>query len=113
VLVGARDLDPGERAAIDASGLAERDTIAGGAAHLAGRPLWLHLDMDVLDPELTHAADFPAPGGLTAEQFADDLALAVAGRDVVAVSVCCGNPRRDADGSGFRAIAAALAPLVA
>jgi arginase len=111
VLVGARDLDAGEREAIDAHGLGERETIADGAALLADRPLWLHLDMDVLDPELTHAADFPAPGGWTAERFAGDLADAIDGRELVAVSVCCGNPRRDADGSGFRAIAAALAPL--
>ena len=63
-LVGARDLDPGERAAIDRSRLVVADDVAGALAGLPDdAPLHVHLDGDVLDPEDAPGVDFPAPGG--------------------------------------------------
>ena len=112
-LVGARDLDPGERAAIERSQLVVADDVAGALAGLpAGAPIHLHLDGDVLDPAEAPGVDFPAPGGWSGERLdAEMAALAATGR-VVGVSVCCGNPRRDPDGRGARAYARALQPLL-
>ena len=63
-LVGARDLDPGERDAIDRSRLVVADDVAGALAGLPDDvPLHVHLDGDVLDPEDAPGVDFPAPGG--------------------------------------------------
>lgn len=112
-LVGARDLDPGERDAIDRSQLVVADDVAGALAALpAGAPIHVHLDGDVLDPADAPGVDFPAPGGWSGERLvAEVAALAATGR-VVGVSVCCGNPRRDPDGRSARAYARALQPFV-
>ena len=113
-LVGARDLDPGERAAIARSRLVVADDVAGALAALpADAPIHVHLDGDVLDPADAPGVDFPAPGGWSTERLvAEVAALAATGR-VVGVSVCCGNPRRDPDGRSARAYARALQPLLA
>ena len=111
-LVGARDLDPGEQAAIERSQLVVADDVAAALAGLpADAPIHLHLDGDVLDPADAPGVDFPAPGGWSGERLdAEMAALAATGR-VVGVSVCCGNPRRDPDGRGARAYARALRPF--
>ena len=68
VLVGARDLDPAERALIDAGApklvtagpnLAERLNAA-----IADRAIYVHLDCDVLEPGLV-PTEYSVPGGLT------------------------------------------------
>jgi arginase len=112
-LVGARDLDPGERAAIAGSRLVVADDVAGALAALpADAPIHVHLDGDVLDPADAPGVDFPAPGGWSTERLVAEVeALAATGR-VVGVSVCCGNPRRDPDGRSARAYARALQPLL-
>jgi arginase len=53
--LGVRDLDPGERAEV------ERAAVGTGVPD-AG-PVFVHLDVDVLDPSVL-AAQFPVPGGL-------------------------------------------------
>lgn len=112
-LVGARDLDPGERAAVGRSRLVVADGVAAALERLpAGAPLLVHLDGDVLDPAVAPGVDFPAPGGWSGERLeAETDALAATGR-VVAVSVCCGNPRRDPAGRSASAYARALRPLL-
>jgi arginase len=105
VLVGGRDLDPGERANVDRSQLHEADDASGALAALpADAPLYVHVDTDVLDPSLTPDAGFPAPGGWSVERMREEVAeLAASGR-VVAVSICpSAPPALDAEG---------LAPLV-
>jgi arginase len=112
-LVGARDLDPGERAAIERSRLVVADDVAGTLERLPDdAPLYVHLDGDVLDPEDAPGVDFPAPGGWRLPRLVDEMtALAATGR-VVGVSLCCGNPRRDPDGRSAAAYAEALAPML-
>jgi arginase len=105
VLVGGRDLDPGERANVDRSQLHESDDAAGALAALpADAPLYVHVDTDVLDPSLTPDAGFPAPGGWSVERLGEELATLAASGRVVAVSICpSAPPALDAE---------ALAPLV-
>jgi arginase len=112
-LVGARDLDPGEQAAVDRSDLVVSDDVAGALEGLPDDvPLLVHVDSDVLDPEVFPGCDFPAPGGWTGGQLRAELqALADTGR-VVAVSVCAGNPEKDPTLSGFNSLASALVPLI-
>jgi arginase len=112
-LVGARDLDPGEVEAIERTGLASVDGVAEALAALPDdAPLWVHLDGDVLDPEVAPGVDFPAPDGWTAEQLLDECGTLAATGRIVGVSVCCGNPERDPDGRGARAYARAVRALV-
>jgi arginase len=105
VLVGGRDLDPGERANVDRSQVHESDGAAGALAALPPDvPLYVHVDTDVLDPSLTPNAGFPAPGGWSVARMREEVALLAASGRVVAVSICpSAPPALDAEG---------LAPLV-
>ena len=65
VLVGGRDLDPGERDNVDRSHLHEADDAAGALAALPpDAPLYVHVDTDVLDPSLTPGRRLPRTGRL-------------------------------------------------
>jgi arginase family enzyme len=105
VLVGGRDLDPGERDNVDRSRLHESDDAIGALAALPpDAPLYVHVDTDVLDPSLTPDAGFPAPGGWSVERMRSEVDVLGASGRVVALSICpSAPPALDAEG---------LAPLV-
>jgi len=91
VLVGARDLDPGEGDSVAASGMAVVDVAGVPALDLPG-PLYVHLDVDVVDPEDLPAVNYPAPDGPSIDiTLATMEHLAATGR-VVAFSVSSWNP---------------------
>jgi arginase family enzyme len=68
ILVGARDLDPPEQALVDAGRLMLVPPKGGHLSELhsliGGRPVYLHLDCDVLEPGIV-PTDYQAPGGFT------------------------------------------------
>ncbi|MEA2292659.1 MAG: arginase [Solirubrobacteraceae bacterium] len=64
VLVGSRDLDAGERAELDLAGVARVERFSQVADAVDGAPVYVHVDLDVLDPDL-FPAQFPASGGLS------------------------------------------------
>lgn len=72
VLVGSRDLDACERQLIDEGTLAlveaGRDLCARLRDAVAGRPVYIHLDCDVLEPGLV-PTEFAVPGGLSSEDL--------------------------------------------
>lgn len=61
-------------------------------------PLWLHFDVDVLDPEFMPVM-FPEPEGLTFEETHEFLSLVWASGRVIGMSIACYHPRLDVDGS--------------
>jgi arginase len=63
VMAGVRDLDSGERAELDFAGIGNLP-VGDVAERLRGEVVYVHLDLDVLDPSVL-PAQFPAPGGLT------------------------------------------------
>jgi arginase len=94
VLVDARDLDPGEDEAVARSGLIV--TPVTGVAHNVPPegPIYVHVDVDVVDPGEMPAVNYPAPEGPSlAEVRAALLHLRSTGR-VVAFSVSAWNPDR-------------------
>jgi arginase len=60
-------------------------------------PIWLHFDVDVIDPEFMPAM-FPEPDGLTFEEAKKFLGLVWASSRVIGMSIACYHPRLDADG---------------
>jgi len=79
VLVGARDLDPAEeerlrRSAVRRVGSAEPIETALEALTEHARDVYVHVDLDVLDPSEGQANRYPAPGGLTAAGVAAGVA---------------------------------------
>ena len=112
-LVGARDLDPGEAAAIERSQLVVADTVEEAIARLpAHAPIYLHVDGDVLDPADAPGVNFPAPGGWSVDRLREEMRSAAASGRVVGMSLCCGNPRLDPDGRSASAYVRGLAPVL-
>ena len=91
VLTGVRDLDGEERAALERSdvtviGASPVETLVAVKNALDGAPVYVHLDLDVLDPEI-FPARFPAPGGFAPEKLFDLLEAVVEDSEVVGVEV--------------------------
>jgi arginase len=117
VLGGARDLDPFERRLID-DGVVRHVPVGPNLledldAAVGGRPVYFHLDCDVLEPGLV-PTDYRVPNGLTFDELAG-VATRLAGNRVVGIEVAefegtwadsgaTGNPQPLLD---------ALSPLVA
>ena len=75
VLAGVRDLDEGERRLLEQSpatviGASTVETLVAVKNALDGAPAFVHLDLDVLDPEY-FPAQFPASGGLHPDKLYD------------------------------------------
>ena len=70
-------------------------------ATLAGRGVagfWVHVDTDVLDPELMPAVDSPEPGGLTHQELATLLRTLTASELAMGVQLTIFDPDLDPDG---------------
>lgn len=82
ILVGARDLDAAEYDRIESSGITllpvDPDLPARLRAAIAGRPVYLHLDCDVLEPGLL-PLELPVPEGLSLVQLATVCAVLAEG----------------------------------
>lgn len=76
---------------VDAGAPAAVEAITAALAHTAG--WWLHVDVDVLDPQVMPAVDSPDTGGLTAEQLTDLLRGLVPG--CIGVDICVYDPDLD------------------
>ncbi len=90
-LAGVRDLDDEEREALERSeatviGASPVETLVAVKNALDGAPVYVHLDLDVLDPEI-FPARFPAPGGFAPEKLFDLLEAVVEDCELVGVEV--------------------------
>lgn len=93
VLADARDLDPAERDALTASQVrrvpADPAAITSALDGLGRTPVYLHLDIDVIDSAQLPGARFPSGPGPSLTQIEDCLAAACATADVVAAGIAC------------------------
>jgi arginase family enzyme len=105
VMHGVRDLDGPEKVLLERSGVGRIERPADLADALDGRMVFVHLDLDVLDPTVLPAT-YPAPGGLDFEQLRRLLDLVAGAADVIGAEVAGAHPDH-AD-----AIADAIAPLL-
>jgi arginase len=92
MLVDGRDLDPEEAAALRASGVAATPVAEVAAALPAGRPLYVHVDVDVVNPIDLPAVSYPAQGGPRLVEVVDAVAAIAATDQVVAFSMAMWNP---------------------
>jgi arginase family enzyme len=91
VLAGIRDLDPGERELLERSaatviGASTVETLVAVKNALDGAPIFVHLDLDVIDPEHFPAA-VPAPGGLHPDKLYDLLDSVLEDSELVGLEV--------------------------
>lgn len=89
VLVGARDLDPFEKALIDDGTLTLIAPGPGLASRLKkaidGRPCYVHVDCDVLEPGIV-PSEYQVPGGLSVADL-HDACLVIAEHELVGLEV--------------------------
>jgi len=89
VLVGARDLDPPEISYLDQAPIRRCQVTDLPVAELPDGPLYLHVDLDVIDGAQLPGVRFPSPGGPDAGQVADALSLLFGTGRVAAVGIAC------------------------
>jgi arginase len=93
VLAGARDLDPAERDALAASGVqrvpADPAAITSALAGLGRTPVYLHLDVDVIDSGELPGLRWPSGPGPSLSQIGECLAAVCATADVRAACIAC------------------------
>jgi arginase family enzyme len=93
VMCGVRDVDAGERVLLETHGVSRIEKPSRLADALAGREVFVHLDLDVLDPSVLPGVGFPAAGGFSAEGLARMLGeIAAAARIVGAEVTGCPGP---------------------
>ena len=101
IMFGVRDVDGPERVALDRNGVHR----LGDSAQLAGMELFVHVDLDVLDPEF-HPASVPAPLGLGPAALLEVLAYVAEEATLVGAEITSAAP-------GYSQVAAeAIAPLL-
>ena len=76
-----------------------------------GLPVWLHFDVDVIDPQFMPVM-YPEPDGLTVEETALFMRLVQSGARVVGMSIACYHPDLDADGSAAARLVNLLAEVL-
>ena len=91
VLAGVRDLDPGERELLERSaatviGASPVETLVAAKNALEGAPVFVHLDLDVIDPEHFPAA-VPAPGGLHPDKLYDLMDSVLEDSELVGIEI--------------------------
>jgi arginase len=106
VLAGIRDLDAGERELLEKSpatviGASAVETLVAVKNALDGAPIFVHLDLDVIDPEHFPAA-VPAPNGLHPDKLYDLMDSVLEDCELVGLEVTAIELPDDEDG---RAIA--------
>jgi arginase len=119
-LIGVRDLDAAEEQLLLESSVAlvrgpelERDLAAlDRALHgLSSLPqLYLHVDIDVLDPTEAPGVDYPVAGGLRLDELTRIVQRAVGLGNIAALAITAVNPEKDID---ERTVSAAMTVIEA
>jgi len=116
LLVAARDFEPTEIARIEASDLrrADMDTLKAALDELAARveAVYVHIDLDVLDPSVAHANVLAVEGGPDAEQLEQALDAVSERFEIAAAALTAYDPTQDRE-SRVPEIAARLARRLA
>ncbi len=114
-LVGARELDAGEARNLDLSRVtrirfdSEHPDAAGLLAFARRRPVWIHVDIDVVDPSGMPAVASPVGGGPPLSALSEVLRSVAAVSDVRGIELCGYDPTKDPTAR----LAAPLAELMA
>jgi arginase family enzyme len=114
VLAGARSLDPGEREYVAATGIpvVDPDSLITTLARTGARTVYLHIDLDVLDPEWFASVGTPEPDGWTPAQLIGAV-QAIADRFPIAgLGITEYEPSRGSDRTILKELTAAIPPAL-
>lgn len=106
VLGATRSLDPLEEVRLRASKieLASLSALPEAIDGLAARVdnIYLHLDLDVLDPSISPGVNFSEPGGISVEELIDVVQHVMATGKLAAAAITNFNPDRDEENKTLR-----------
>lgn len=88
-LVGARDLDPPEVRYLAEAGIHRSEVVSLAAADLPAGPLYVHVDLDVIDSARLPGLRYPAPRGPSPAQLAGALHMIISTGRVSALGLAC------------------------
>ncbi|HEX8103255.1 MAG TPA: arginase family protein [Solirubrobacteraceae bacterium] len=113
-LCGVRDLDPGERAELELAGVPGVARASEVPALLDGAPVYVHLDLDVLDPDF-FPAQFPVAHGMSPAGLRTLLAEVARATTIVGVEITAFEAPEDPEVQSdlARLVADAAQPLFA
>jgi arginase len=101
VLVAARSMDPKEAIRLEQSAIMRigLENLDAALDKLARRvsAVYLHLDLDVLDPVLSPGVNFQAPGGITPDELYKAVQRIPTKIPIAAAAIANFNPDRDRD----------------
>ncbi len=99
ILTDARDLDPGEKQWIEAANIIHYPNVNRLLdATLPDGPLYVHMDMDIVNPAEASAMNYLAVGGPSAKELQRVMRRLGRTQKIAAVSVSTWNPEMDEDG---------------
>ena len=109
-LIDGRDLDPSERAALDASAV-RRTGMAGLGTLVIDAPVHLHLDIDVIDATEAPGTNYPVANGPSVAQTAAACRAFAHANSIIAISISGWTGALDTDGRTKEACSTVLAAL--
>jgi arginase len=109
LLVGARDIEPDEVTLLDRTGVTRvlrTEHLGSQLASLAQQVdgIYLHLDLDVLDPTEAIGNQWVPPGGLTIESIKEAVKTIQAHTRIKALGIASYDPEADHDGRALAAV---------
>jgi len=122
IMLGVRDLDPAEKDLLDSTPISYLDPAevqAGRTQTAAGyhfqnvERVYLHLDIDALDPAFAPGVDFPSQDGITPEDAVTAGRAVQQAAPLAALSVTAFNPEKDVDGKMAALVVELIAEILA
>jgi len=105
ILTDGRDLDPEEKIALDESAVIHLPDVALLCDRpLPAGPIYVHFDVDVIDPQEAPAMNYLAEGGPAVDELKRVFEYLSASGQVAAVSLSSWNPEMDEDGRSRTAV---------
>jgi arginase len=113
ILIEARDLDPGESKAVQESAVVHlNNSLALLNYPIPKSPLYVHFDVDVINPDDAPAVKYPAVGGPSASELHSVFRRLAQTGQLVAVSVSTWVPELDRDGKSQKVSMELLRTLI-
>jgi arginase len=113
ILTDARDLDPGEKQLIEGSDVIHLPDVKNLLnAMLPNGPLYIHIDMDIINPANAPAMNYLAAGGPSADELQTVMKHLRRTEKIAAVSVSTWNPKLDENGQSRRVCMGVLDALI-
>ncbi len=113
ILTDARDLDPEEKQLIEEADVIHLPDVGNLLnATLPSGPLYVHIDMDIINPANAPAMNYLAAGGPSAEELQTVMKHLRRTKKIAAVSVSTWNPKLDEDGQSRKVCMGILKDLI-